>query len=192
MLVWGFFEKSVEKIHALVKPGSNKCFIWRPIYIHIYISMISSQWSQNTHSLLSKLFFLFENHAVYEIIWKKMYCRAGQVSVDRRAHRHCMLDTWGYKDTHRICNNYCFSTAITVTRTFLNFTLYVHWLSCFTAIYTSKHSLGTLSRALNLPQYQAKLQNAVAWKRHNEYRLLETKHLSLLSFIRRATNISTQ
>jgi len=33
--------------------------------------------------------------------------------------------------TLRICNNHCFSTAITVARTRLNVTLYVHGLSCF-------------------------------------------------------------
>ena len=33
-----------------------------------------------------------ENHAVYEIMWKK-YCRAGQATDDRTAHAHCMMDT---------------------------------------------------------------------------------------------------
>ena len=37
------------------------------------------------------------------------YCRAVKSADDNMAHAHCMLDTWGYKYTHRLCNNYCFS-----------------------------------------------------------------------------------
>ena len=32
------------------------------------------------------------------------------------AHEHCMLDTWEYKSTLRICNTYCLSTATVGTR----------------------------------------------------------------------------
>ena len=46
------------------------------------------------------------------------------------AHSLCMLDTWGYKHTLRICNNQCFFTAILVARTRLNVTLYVHCVFC--------------------------------------------------------------
>jgi len=35
----------------------------------------------------------------------------------------------GYRHTLGICNNFYFSTTM-VTRTPLDFTLYVHWLSC--------------------------------------------------------------
>jgi len=38
------------------------------------------------------------------------------------AHVHCMLDTQGCK-WHRLCNNYCFSTATMVARTLVN----LHW-----------------------------------------------------------------
>jgi len=34
------------------------------------------------------------------------------------------------RHTLRICNTYCFSTAIMVARTHLSVTLYVHCLSC--------------------------------------------------------------
>jgi len=44
------------------------------------------------------------------------------------AHAHCMLDTQGYKHTHKICNVYCCSTAIVVVRKHLNIMLYVHCL----------------------------------------------------------------
>jgi len=37
------------------------------------------------------------------------YCEAGQATDDKMAHaQQCMLDTYGYKHTLRICNNYCF------------------------------------------------------------------------------------
>jgi len=32
------------------------------------------------------------------------YCRDRQVTVDNKAHAHCMLDNEGYKHTFRICN----------------------------------------------------------------------------------------
>jgi hypothetical protein len=34
----------------------------------------------------------FENHAVYEKMWKK-YCTAEQTTDDNMAHEHYMLDT---------------------------------------------------------------------------------------------------
>jgi len=46
------------------------------------------------------------------------------------AHAHFMLDTYGYKQTLRICSTYCFSTATTVSRTRLTVTLYTHCMSC--------------------------------------------------------------
>jgi hypothetical protein len=59
------------------------------------------------------------------------YCRAGQATDDNMAHAHCVLDTKGYKYTHRLCNTHCFSTATMVVRRSLNGTLYVHCLPCF-------------------------------------------------------------
>jgi len=41
-----------------------------------------------THVLCSP-----KNPAVYEVIWKKKYFRAGQATNDNTAHAHCMLDT---------------------------------------------------------------------------------------------------
>ena len=51
------------------------------------------------------------------------YCRAGQASDDNMAHAHCVLDTYGYRRTLRICNTYCFSTVTVVARMPLNITL---------------------------------------------------------------------
>jgi hypothetical protein len=33
---------------------------------------------------------------------------AGKATEDITAHAHCMLDTYGYRHTLRICNTYCF------------------------------------------------------------------------------------
>ena len=61
-------------------------------------------------------------------MWKKC-SRAGQPTDDNTAHAHCMLDSYGYRHTLRMCDTYCFSTATMVTRTRLNVILQVHCLS---------------------------------------------------------------
>ena len=66
----------------------------------------SCRENQNSHFMCSK--FFFENNAVYEIMWKKSF-RAGQATDDR-----C---TWGYRQTLRICNSYCF---------------FIHYNNCYT------------------------------------------------------------
>jgi hypothetical protein len=43
-----------------------------------------------THILLS-ITFLFENRAVYEIIWKK-YSKSGEATDNNKAHAYFMLD----------------------------------------------------------------------------------------------------
>jgi len=53
-------------------------------------------------------------------------CGAGQPTDDKMAQANYMLDTWGYKYTHRLCNTHFFSTSTMVARTRLNVTLYVH------------------------------------------------------------------
>jgi hypothetical protein len=53
------------------------------------------------------------------------YCRAGQPTDGNMAHAHCVLDTYGYKYTLRLCNIYCFSTITTVALSPLNVTLYI-------------------------------------------------------------------
>jgi hypothetical protein len=45
-------------------------------------------------------------------------------------HAPCKLDTWGYRQTLRICNSYCFSTATLVAKARLDVTLYILCLSC--------------------------------------------------------------
>ena len=81
--------------------------------------------NENTHFVFSKFFF-FENRAVYEVMSGK-YCRAGQTPDENMAHAHCVLDTWIYKHTLRICNTYCCSSTTLVARTHLNIAAYTHW-----------------------------------------------------------------
>jgi len=49
---------------------------------------------------------------------------------DNMAHAHCLLDTYGYKYTLRLCNTYCFSIATVVAPTHLSVMLTVHCLPC--------------------------------------------------------------
>jgi len=45
--------------------------------------------------MFNNFFFIFENHIV------EKYRRAEQATDDNMARAHCMLDTQGYKYTHR-------------------------------------------------------------------------------------------
>jgi len=69
----------------------------------------------------------------------EIYNRAEQATDDNMARAHCMLDTQGYKHTHRMYNSYCFSTATVVARTRLHVTLYVNCLSCYILKYFRFH-----------------------------------------------------
>jgi len=60
------------------------------------------------------------------------HCRAWQGTNEHMKQAQCMLDTYGYKHTLRICNTYCFSTATLVARRRLKVTLHVH---CLTALF---------------------------------------------------------
>jgi len=55
-----------------------------------------------THFLFKKIFFT----KMVQITWKT-YCTAGKTTDDKTAHVHYMVDTYVYKHTLRICNNYC-------------------------------------------------------------------------------------
>ena len=56
-------------------------------------------------------------------------CRTWQDTDDNVAHAHCMLYTYVYKHTLRVCNTYCFFFIATmVGRTRLDITLYIREL----------------------------------------------------------------
>ena len=84
----------------------------------------------------------FLNHAIRDNT--KKYCRAGQATSANMAHKHCMLDTSGYRQTLTICNTYCFSTATTVIQTHLNVMSYGECPSCITL---------TISRFMDVVHY---------------------------------------
>ena len=67
------------------------------------------------------------------------------------AHTLCMLSNSGYRPTLRICNSDCFSTATMNTRTRLNVTLYIHYLSCLILVW-----------ALTIRKY-CKIHISVTW-----------------------------
>jgi len=77
--------------------------------------------NQNKHFMFNNVF------SKIVPLWDNVdCCRAGRTTNDNMVHASCMLDTWGYKHTLRICNTYCVSTATVVARKRLNVTLYVH------------------------------------------------------------------
>ena len=97
-----------------------------------YVVQFFLEWEMFRTKAVEKI----ETHFVFIffkscLLWGDVekHCWAGQATYDNMAHEYCMLDTYGYKHTLRICNSYCISTAILVTRTRLNVKLYVHWVS---------------------------------------------------------------
>jgi len=93
------------------------------IHFWSYLAQLFLEWETVQTKVVEKIkpyilcpiiFFSFRNHTVYEILWKK-HCRAGQAIDDSKAHAHCMVNNWGYKNTHSeyvilmlfYCNNGC-------------------------------------------------------------------------------------
>ena len=64
--------------------------------------------NQNTLFTFSNFFFRKSSRSWQNV---EKYFRAGQATDGNMAHAHCMLDTYGYKHTLRVCITYCFSTA---------------------------------------------------------------------------------
>ena len=95
------------------------------------VSDKSCRESQNTRFMFNNSFFFPPPPKIMPCVrYVEKYCRAGQATDDNMAHARCMLGTYGYKDTLRICNAYCFATTTMAARTRHNDTLYVHTLSC--------------------------------------------------------------
>jgi hypothetical protein len=53
---------------------------------------VSDKIIENTETNIFSSVSVFENRAVYEIMWKKQ-CKAEQATDDNMAHAHCRLDT---------------------------------------------------------------------------------------------------
>jgi len=90
-----------------------------------------SRENQNTHLVFSN-FFSRKSCRLWDNMEK--YCKTGQATDDNMVHAHCMLYTYVYKYTLRICNTYCFffvfqqwlDECASILRC-----AYVHCLSCF-------------------------------------------------------------
>ena len=98
-----------------------------PSFIYLFLGWIIFQTDVaeklETHILCSRICFLFRKScSLWDNVGK---CRVRQATDDNMAHAHCMLDNWGYKCTHRLCNSHCFSTTTMVTRTPLSVTIYL-------------------------------------------------------------------
>ena len=92
-----------------------------------------------THISCSGTFFPRKTCLLWDDVEK--YFRAGQASDENTGHAHCMLHTWGFKRTVRICNAYCFYTQTVLARTLLNITLHVLCLSSYLkALYVAIHN----------------------------------------------------
>jgi len=91
------------------------------------VSDKSCRENQSMHFMFDILFF-FKNRSFYGKIW---YRQTGHRWQYNTVHALCMLDNLCYEHTLRICNNYSFPTATTITRMHLSVTLYIHRLSYF-------------------------------------------------------------
>jgi hypothetical protein len=81
-----------------------------------------------THILCSITFF--ENHAVYEIMWKNVVEWGRPQMTVWRMRIACWIPRAA--TTPRLFSTYWFPTATIVAGTHLHVTLYVHRLSCLT------------------------------------------------------------
>ena len=101
---------------------------------------------ENQNTLFAHNYFLLKSYRLWDNVGE--HCRAWQGTDEKTEHAHCVLDTWGYKQTLRICNKYWFSTATLIKRARLNITLYVH---CLTALFVLVLSfMKQLGMSLNL------------------------------------------
>ena len=129
--------KSVVKIRVSLKSDKSKGhFTWRQVHIFIVSrsSLLRMINVSDTSSRENQKNFFFENHTIYEKMWKNIVER-GKATDDNTMHSHCVLVTLGYKHTLRLHNTYCFFTATMAARTRLNVTLCVHWLSWHVSIH---------------------------------------------------------
>jgi hypothetical protein len=85
--------------------------------------------NQNTHFVFNN-FFPRKSCHLWDNVQK--YDTARQSTCDNMEHALCMLDTWGYKHTLRLCNTYCFPTGTMVTGKRLSIT-FIRTLSVFLA-----------------------------------------------------------
>ena len=85
--------------------------------------------NQNAHFILNNFyFFLFENRAFYEIMWKNILEPGRPHVTEWHMRISCLIPKATH--VHSEYNTHCLSTATMVTRTRLIVTLNVGCLSC--------------------------------------------------------------
>ena len=72
--------------------------------------------TQNTHFVFSTFFFLLENRAVYEVMWKIIVKRGRLKMIMWHMRIACWIPkaTHTHTQTHTICNTHCFSNPTPV------------------------------------------------------------------------------
>jgi hypothetical protein len=122
------FRKSVEKIQVPLNSEQNKYM--QQTDLHFLSNLAELFWKREM--VRTKVVQTIKTHILCSMtLLRKSYClwgnvkkygTAGQATRDNMAHAHCMPDTWGYRHTLRMCNNYCFCTATTDIPTRLSVT----------------------------------------------------------------------
>ena len=141
-LTFEYFSKMLEKKQVSLKPDKNIGYCtWTTMHMYDNNRIIISRWillrmrnvsdkccraKQNTFCVCV---FFPENRVVTRKFGKVLCipkCHRWQYNTSRV---HCVLDTYGYRHTPKICNTYYNSAATMVRRTPL-FNLYAHCQSC--------------------------------------------------------------
>jgi len=96
--------------------------------------------------------FIFENLAVYEIMWKNIVERGRPQMIvwctdiacwvvratDKQTYKQTNKQIHTHTHTHRFCNIHFFPPTTTVARKPLNVTSYARWLSCLRHCYVTR------------------------------------------------------
>ena len=111
------FPKSVEKIQVSLKSDKNKV-LYMKTSAHFWSRLVQFflEWEMLQTNVVGKIrtHFMFNNFFLKSChLWDNMekYYRTRQATDGNMAQAHCILDTYGYKQTLRICNVHFLSTA---------------------------------------------------------------------------------
>jgi len=84
---------------------------------------------RNTHFVSNRGFFVFENGALYEIMWNNIV--EPDMSYCSVAHAHSMLDSYGYRHTLGICTICFFLNCNNGCTNASTMSCYVQCLPCY-------------------------------------------------------------
>jgi hypothetical protein len=173
IFLWNLIFSLIRKV--LLEPDKNNWYCtWRPVHIYMTISRSvllrmrnvsdkSFREIQNTHFTFNKCFpkilLLWDKVENYgRAGWATSQCNTAQTlcMLDINAYRHTRTHTHTHTHTLKKCNNYCFSTPTTVTRTRLNIT-FIPTLPVVSQVMRLKMSR-FLSPLLHMPSCRAERQ----------------------------------